>query len=41
MDLGTMGRRKGVAICLIALTVQSLAKIAIVGYGESDNALLY
>ncbi|KAF8408777.1 hypothetical protein HHK36_004846 [Tetracentron sinense] len=33
---GTTGRPKGVAISHTALTVQSLAKIAIVGYGEDD-----
>lgn len=36
MDLGTTGRPKGVAISHVALTVQSLAKIAIIGYGEND-----
>ncbi|KAK9267479.1 hypothetical protein L1049_009905 [Liquidambar formosana] len=33
---GTTGRPKGVAISHSALIVQSLAKIAIVGYGEDD-----
>ncbi|XP_019701467.1 2-succinylbenzoate--CoA ligase, chloroplastic/peroxisomal isoform X2 [Elaeis guineensis] len=33
---GTTGRPKGVAISHTALIVQSLAKVAIVGYGEDD-----
>uniref|UniRef100_A0A0E0KG82 4-coumarate--CoA ligase n=1 Tax=Oryza punctata TaxID=4537 RepID=A0A0E0KG82_ORYPU len=33
---GTTGRPKGVAISHTSLTIQSLAKIAIVGYGEDD-----
>ncbi|XP_077243869.1 acyl-activating enzyme 14 [Tasmannia lanceolata] len=33
---GTTGRPKGVAISHTALIVQSLAKIAVVGYGEDD-----
>jgi len=33
---GTTGRPKGVAISHTSLIIQSLAKIAIVGYGEDD-----
>uniref|UniRef100_A0ACD5WTS1 Uncharacterized protein n=1 Tax=Avena sativa TaxID=4498 RepID=A0ACD5WTS1_AVESA len=33
---GTTGRPKGVAISHISLIVQSVAKIAVVGYGEDD-----
>lgn len=36
MTIGTTGRPKGVTISHSALVVQSLAKIAIVGYGEDD-----
>lgn len=34
--IGTSGRPKGVAISHSAFIIQSLAKIAIVGYGEDD-----
>lgn len=37
---GTTGRPKGVAISHTSLIVQSLAKIAIVGYGEDDVCAL-
>ncbi|XP_019185894.1 PREDICTED: 2-succinylbenzoate--CoA ligase, chloroplastic/peroxisomal isoform X2 [Ipomoea nil] len=36
MTIGTTGRPKGVTLSHSALLVQSLAKIAIVGYGEDD-----
>lgn len=36
---GTTGRPKGVTISHLAFTTQSLAKIAIVGYGEDDVRL--
>lgn len=39
MTIGTTGRPKGVTISHSALVVQSLAKIAIVGYGEDDVCL--
>jgi len=38
--IGTTGRPKGVTISHSALIVQSLAKIAIVGYTEDDVCLL-
>lgn len=37
--LGTTGKPKGVAISHTALIVQSLAKLAIVGYTEEDVCL--
>lgn len=33
---GTTGRPKGVTLSHAALIIQSLSKIAIVGYGEDD-----
>lgn len=39
LTVGTTGRPKGVTINHSALMVQSLAKIAIVGYGEDDVRL--
>ena len=39
LDIGTTGRPKGVTISHSALVVQSLAKIAVVGYGEDDVRL--
>lgn len=36
MALGTTGRPKGVIISHSAMIVQSLAKVAVVGYSEDD-----
>ena len=39
LGIGTTGRPKGVTISHSALIIQSLAKIAIVGYDEDDVSL--
>lgn len=40
LAIGTTGRPKGVTISHLAFITQSLAKIAVVGYGEDDVRLL-
>lgn len=39
VDLGTSGKPKGVTISHASLLVQSLAKLALVGYREDDVRL--
>jgi acyl-CoA synthetase (AMP-forming)/AMP-acid ligase II len=40
LGIGTTGRPKGVTISHLAFITQSLAKIAIAGYGEDDVRFL-